>query len=279
MVAALRVSTEIGTPAPASARITGRMRACSISGGTGAAARPRALAADVERCRPRPPPSPRPAAIGRARIGVRAAVAETVRRDVEDAHDGGAADGRARPRPAACASAGPAPARQSAGITPGPAPGGPLRAVLDQPRQRERERAAGQRQGQPGRDGVAGGAAVQQARAVRSAAWTTGALPLDPAKGGPMDPCSAGLRRRSQAAGRRGRRRAARTSGTEARRLSGAGSSTTFLITGSPRSTVRISSPDSVSCSSRPARQPVQLLDVLGQDVPRLAVGGVDDAP
>ena len=44
-------------------------------------------------------------------------------------------------------------------------------------------------------------------------------------------------------------------SGTEARRLSGAGSSTTLRITGSPRSTVRISSPRQRLVLQQPARQ------------------------
>ena len=90
---------------------------------------------------------------------------------------------------------------------------------------------------------------------------------------------SARLRRRAEA--RRGRRRRAGRPavGTEARRFSGAGSSTTLRITGSPRSTVRISSPDSVSYSSRPRASRCSSSMFSVRMLLGLGIGAVDDRP
>ena len=96
MVDAFRVSTDTHRPSAASARMTGSTRSCSTSGGTGAAPGPGAFAADIDDVR----------AIGRhgqagrdgvSRIGPAAAVAETVRRDVEDAHDERPVEVQSRP--------------------------------------------------------------------------------------------------------------------------------------------------------------------------------------
>ena len=93
MVAAWRVSTETRTPAAARARITGRMRACSVSGRRWLRRGPGALAADIDDvgtgCRHRDA-----GRNGRVRVQEVAAVAEAVGRDVEHAHDAGAVEAR-----------------------------------------------------------------------------------------------------------------------------------------------------------------------------------------
>ena len=88
MSSGLRVSTEIGTPQPASASSTGSTRRRSSSSATGIAPGPRRLAADVEDIRAFGDQRPRVRDCG-AHAGVAAAVGKGIGRDVDDAHDEG----------------------------------------------------------------------------------------------------------------------------------------------------------------------------------------------